>query len=125
MTDRPPTIFVGHDLVEYVRADVVEGRVREAVKKQQDDTERRLTAKYHAALPVFVRNPQNSALWPMTSLRAAQECAERARWEEREACAALCGERAKMQSLDGDEFAHGMQSAYQLAERAIRTRGAA
>jgi hypothetical protein len=44
--------------------------------------------------------------------------------KEREACAALCAERAKMKALDGDEFAHGMQSAYELAARAIRARTA-
>lgn len=68
---------------------VISGAERERVKR-----ERRLKAKYHAALPVFVSDP-GAQHWPLTSLSAARECAERARAEEREACAQVVQERAR------------------------------
>ena len=53
------------------------------IKKAEAEHQRRLTAKYHAALPVYVKNP-GPQHWPMTSLSAAQACADRAAWEARE-----------------------------------------
>ncbi|WP_424139211.1 hypothetical protein [Roseomonas chloroacetimidivorans] len=113
-----------------VAARVEEERIK-AVKEHEAEAERRLTAKYHAALPVFVRDPGVAAHWPMTSLRAAQDCAERARWEEREACAALCDASARFAAAGGPHNCDTVNGALwygrkQYAEecaKAIRARG--